>query len=74
MSYSDGTEPTIIDSLRAAGHLTLSLVTIRESNLVAHVAFSPVSIGDSTGSWYDLGPVSVRPELQRIGIGTAISN
>jgi len=74
MSYSDGTEPAIIDGLRAAGNLTLSLVAIMNDDLVAHVAFSPVTIGDNTNSWYGLGPVSVRTNLQRSGIGTALIN
>ncbi len=74
MSYSDGTEPAIIDDLRAAGNLTLSLVTIKDDMLVAHVAFSPVTIGNNTNSWYGLGPVSVHPNLQRSGIGTALIN
>lgn len=37
--------------------------------MVGHVAFSPVFIDDQTGDWYGLGPVSVRPERQRRGIG-----
>jgi len=74
MSYSDGTEPAIIDDLRAAGNLTLSLVAIKDDMLVAHVAFSPVTIGNNTNSWYGLGPVSVQPNLQRSGIGTALIN
>ncbi len=74
MSYSDGSEPTIIDKLRATGKLTLSLVAVKNDNLVGHVAFSPVSIGDSTTVWYGLGPVSVQPDLQRRGIGSALIN
>lgn len=74
MSFSDGTEPDVIDRLRAAGNLTLSLVAIKSDNLVGHVAFSPVNIGKSTNSWYGLGPVSVKPGLQRTGIGTALIN
>jgi len=74
MSYSDGTEPTIIDNLRAAGDLTVSLVAIKSDALVGHVAFSPVSIGEFTQAWYGLGPISVRPDLQRTGIGSALIN
>lgn len=72
LSYSDGTEPAIIDRLRAAGDLTLSLVAMKSDALVGHVAFSPVSIGICTSTWYGLGPVSVRPDLQRTGIGSAL--
>ncbi len=72
LPYSDGTEPTIIDSLRAAGDLTLSLVAMKSDALVGHVAFSPVCIGTCTSPWYGLGPISVRPDLQRTGIGSAL--
>ena len=74
MSFSDGTEPDVIDSLRAAGDLTLSLVAIKDQVLVGHVAFSPVNISGVNKAWYGLGPVSVTPELQRCGIGTALIN
>ncbi len=74
MSFSDGTEPDVIDALRAAGDLTLSLVAIKDQALVGHVAFSPVNISGVNKAWYGLGPVSVAPELQRRGIGTALIN
>lgn len=74
MSFSDGTEPAIIDDLRAAGDLTLSLVAVKDGILVGHIAFSPVSIGNFKNGWYGLGPVSVQPELQRTGIGSALIN
>jgi len=72
MSFSDGTEPDIIDAMRAAGDLTLSLVAIKDNVLVGHVAFSPVRVGSVTTGWYGLGPVSVQTELQRKGIGSAL--
>lgn len=72
--YSDGLEPTIIDNLRIAGDLTLSLVAIRGEVIVGHVAFSPVVIGDQRENWFGLGPISVQPEMQKIGIGSALVN
>ncbi|NND89451.1 MAG: N-acetyltransferase, partial [Granulosicoccus sp.] len=71
-SYSDGTEPAIVDGLRAAGDLTLSLVAVKNDAVVGHVAFSPVRIGESNSDWYGLGPISVKPDLQRNGIGSAL--
>lgn len=73
-AFSDGTEPAIIDDLRKADDLTLSLVAIKDNVLVGHVAFSPVAIGSTKTGWYGLGPVSVLPKLQSQGIGTAIIN
>ncbi len=70
--YSDGTEAQVIDALRAAGALTLSLVAIDGDNIVGHVAFSPVMINGEEGNWYGLGPVSVWPDRQRKGTGQAL--
>jgi hypothetical protein len=36
---------------------------------VGNIAFSPISVSDGTQNWYGLGPVSVLPVYQRIGIG-----
>ncbi len=72
LEVSNHTEQFIIESLRAAGALTLSLVAELNRQVVGHIAFSPVSITDGTRGWYGLGPVSVLPEHQRQGIGTAL--
>jgi putative acetyltransferase len=70
--FSDGTEAEVIDALRAAGALTLSLVATQGGKIVGHVAFSPVTINGEVGDWYGLGPVSVWPDRQRTGIGQAL--
>jgi putative acetyltransferase len=67
--HADGTEHVIIDRLRDAGALTLSLVAEAGDAIVGHVAFSPVSLSDGSGSWYGLGPISVDPARQGEGIG-----
>jgi putative acetyltransferase len=71
-SYSDQTEPEIIERLRVAGALDLSLVAEDDGEIVGHVAFSAVEIADGAGGWYGLGPVSVRPDRQGEGIGSAL--
>lgn len=72
LAISDHTEQFIVAALRAAGALTISLVAELDGRVVGHIAFSPVTISDGTPGWYGLGPVSVRPELQRQGIGQAL--
>lgn len=72
MLYSSGTEATIVDALRDAGVLTLSLVAEKQGRIVGHVAFSPVTINGEAGRWFGLGPVSVEPAEQRRGIGQAL--
>ncbi len=72
LEISSHTEQFIIEALRSAGALTVSLVAEVESRVVGHIAFSPVTISDGTDRWYGLGPVSVLPEYQRMGIGKAL--
>ncbi|MEJ2541309.1 MAG: N-acetyltransferase [Gemmatimonadota bacterium] len=72
MEISQQTEYFIISALRKAAALSLSIVAESDGLVVGHIAFSPVSISDGTEAWYGLGPVSVRPDLQRHGIGKAL--
>jgi putative acetyltransferase len=72
MPFSDQTESKVIDGLRAAAALTLSLVASEQGEILGHVAFSPVRINGAAGAWYGLGPVSVWPGRQRAGIGRAL--
>lgn len=72
MLYSSQTEAAIVDALRDAGALTISLVAVQDGGVVGHVAFSAVTISDGSNGWYGLGPVSVRPDQQRKGIGQAL--
>lgn len=72
MEISSHTEQFIIEALRAAKVLTVSLVAEVNGILVGHIAFSPVVMSDGTKDWYGLGPVSVSPEFQRKGIGKVL--
>lgn len=72
LAISNQTEQFIIEALRAAEALSVSLVAALDGKIVGHVAFSPVTISDNAPNWYGLGPVSVLPEYQRQGIGTAL--
>ena len=73
-AHSSGTESAIVDALRAAGALSVSLVADVDGQVVGHVAISPVSISDGSHGWYGLGPVSVLPAYQGRGIGTGLIN
>lgn len=72
LAISNHTEQFIIQALRAANALTVSLVAEVDDRVVGHIAFSPVTISDGSANWYGLGPVSVLPEYQRRGIGSAL--
>ena len=70
--HADGTEHVIIDRLRAAGALALSLVAEIDGVVAGHVAFSPVTVSDGRAGWYGLGPIAVAPAHQGKGIGSAL--
>jgi putative acetyltransferase len=72
LEISNHTEQFIIEALRAAKALTVSLVAEVDGRVIGHIAFSPVTLSDGTQNWYGLGPVSVLPEYQRRGIGKAL--
>jgi len=72
LEISNNTEQFIIEGLRAAGALTVSLVAELDGVVIGHAAFSPVAISDGTSGWYGLGPVSVAPAHHRQGVGTAL--
>ena len=72
LAISNQTEQFIINALREANALTISLVAGIDGKIVGHIAFSPVTISDGAIGWYGLGPVSVLPALHRQGIGSAL--
>jgi len=72
--HSQHTEQFIINALRKAGALTISLVAEIDGKVVGHIAFSPAEISDGSTNWYGAGPLAVTPALQRQGIGTKLMN
>jgi putative acetyltransferase len=72
LPISNHTEQYIINALRNANALTISLVAEINRKVVGHIAFSPVTISDGSLNWYGLGPVSVLPEFQKQGIGKVL--
>ncbi len=70
--HTTHTEHSIVNSLRNAGQLIISLVADAEGTVVGHVAVSAVSISDGAAGWYGLGPISVVPEHQRRGVGSRL--
>jgi putative acetyltransferase len=70
--HTCGREHLLVDTLRNAGALTLSLVAVSGHEIVGHVAASPVTVSTATGEWFGIGPISVRPRFQRQGIGSRL--
>ena len=72
--YSDQTEHLVVNALREAGALSLSLVAEVNGKVVGHIGFSKVIINGEDLNWYGIGPVSVLPEIQKQGIGSKLIN
>jgi putative acetyltransferase len=64
-------EADLVDTLRAAGPILLSLVKEVEGEIVGHILFSRMKIETASGSIpaVSLAPVAVKPQYQRRGIG-----
>jgi putative acetyltransferase len=71
-NHTEPTEPFIINALRAAKALSISLVAEVDRKVVGHIAFSPVDISDGSHNWYGLGPISVLPAFQKKGVGKSL--
>ena len=72
MPFAAGDEHELIDTLRAQSRLHLSLVAQWQGQVVGHIAFSRATTDDRSAHWFALGPVSVTPSLQGMGIGAAL--
>jgi len=70
--HTSHTEQHIVNVLRKAGKLAISLVAEADGSVVGHIAISPVSISDGATGWFGLGPISVAPENQRRGVGSRL--
>ncbi len=70
--YAGGDEQDLVDRLRDLGDLSLSLVAHHRGALVGQITFSPASLEGSSALWFALGPVSVDPDHQSIGIGAML--
>ena len=70
--FSRQTEHLIVQALRAADALEVSLVAEVDGEVVGHIAFSAATIGDTSSGWFLLGPVAVLPDHQGNGIGRAL--
>ncbi len=67
-------EGALIDALRDAVEPHISLVAVRDGQVVGHIFLSPVSIESPDGEFaaFGLGPMAVSPECQRQGIGSEL--
>lgn len=78
-AFEQADEADLVDALRESGALSMSHVADRKSEIVGHVAFSPLEIVGEDDQLQQLpsivlalAPMAVAPELQRTGVGTGL--
>ena len=74
MAFGGPEEADLIDTLRAADKVVISLVATLDGRVVGHILFSPITVERSPASFRGLGlaPMSVLPEFQSRGIGSQL--
>jgi putative acetyltransferase len=70
-AFGQEQEANIVDALRQNDAILLSLVAVCDNNIVGHILYSPITIDDKLEG-AALGPMAVRPALQRRGIGSSL--
>ena len=68
-AFGQDEEADLVEALRRAGDAAIALVAERDGAIVGHVVFSPMREPERC---VGLAPVSVAPEFQGQGIGTAL--
>ena len=70
--HADGNEPDLVNSLRVGSAFIseLSLIAEIDGRIAGHILFTKAKVGDNTV--LALAPLSVLPEYQRRGVGTAL--
>jgi putative acetyltransferase len=72
-AFDTPAEAALVDSLRASGSRTVSLVAEENGAVVGHILFSPVTlIGHAALNVWGLAPMAVLPRHQRHGVGSAL--
>jgi putative acetyltransferase len=67
-------EATLVELLRKANKAAIALVALGDGQVVGHIVFSPITVAVAPKRFraVGLGPVSVRPEFQKTGIGSQL--
>lgn len=73
-AFDGDSEARLVDMLRDADRVILSLVAVVEDRVVGHVLFSPVTVEPPPrdSRWAALGPIGVLPDYQDQGIGSQL--
>jgi putative acetyltransferase len=74
LAFAGHEEGDVVRRLRDAGMIIASLVATKDMDVVGHVLFSrlPIETHSGTVAAVALGPLAVRPEYQKAGLGSAL--
>jgi putative acetyltransferase len=74
VAFSRPEEANLVESLRDAGSVLISLVAVIDQDVIGHILFSPVTVKGAHSDFQAiaLGPMAVLPEHQRTGIGSQL--
>lgn len=65
-------EADLVDALRADGAVVISLVAIKENEIIGHILFTQVSLEEFDTPILGVGPMAVLPKHQRKGVGSIL--
>lgn len=73
-TFGTRAEADLVDALRRAGALSLSLIAVEGERILGHIGFSPVTVegGGKLSFGYGLAPMAVDPDRRSAGIGSAL--
>ncbi len=74
LAFGQPNEADLVDALRRAGALSISLVAVKDDLTVGHIAFSPVTVASDSATIDAIGlaPLAVLPAYQRQSIGSQL--
>ena len=74
LAFGQDDEARLVDALREAGYVQVSLVAERAGQVVGHILFSDLAIITEAGTVgaLALAPMAVLPAFQKQGIGSAL--
>jgi putative acetyltransferase len=74
LAFGQPDEAKLVDALRKSVSIYISLVAVKDGEIVGHILFTPVTIESDVSSFtaLGLGPMAVHPAHQRQGIGSEL--
>jgi putative acetyltransferase len=74
LAFGRTNQAELVKRLRDGGAVTLSLVALKDEQVIGHILFSPVTIvsGESSFEGVGLAPMAVLPVYQKQGVGSEL--